>query len=227
MIASRDSDRRVVEGPFEGQFGTWFVDQDDAVEVLTYRLSLVGAALATVTGVGMAVLPNFVQAQPPSTAALDAMAVLFLASFGVSLKTIHIYMKPMHNMLKALWAGGALGSLAVFVAGPNHSLVKDCFEHSEFLLASGWAFVALTGLFFKEFACFQRWEASALFAGLPILTGGHFLHLLSEDVEKGLAVMFATVFVFFAARKFDQPLKADIGDKSIFEYLALQEKIGQ
>ena len=44
-------------------------------------------------------------------------------------------------------------------------------QRPELLLASGWVFVALTGLFFKEFACFQRWEASALFAILPILTG--------------------------------------------------------
>jgi hypothetical protein len=33
-----------------------------------------------------------------------------------------------------------------------------------------------------------------------------------------LAATFAFVFPFFALRKFDQPLKSDIGDKTIFQY---------
>ncbi len=128
---------------------------------------------------------------------------------------------------------------------PSHHLVSSTIQHPELLLASGWVFVALTGLFFKEFACFQRWEASILFGLVPVLTGGHFLRILPSNVEQAMAVVrtctllatrsakldsflllgqvLAATFVFFSCRKFGQPFKADIGDKTIFEYMAREE----
>mmetsp|Transcript_45320 Transcript_45320/g.71065 ORF Transcript_45320/g.71065 Transcript_45320/m.71065 type:complete len:140 (+) Transcript_45320:3-422(+) len=133
-------------------------------------------------------------------------------------------MKPLHNMLKVLWASGVLGSVAVLAATPSHTLALSLYQDTTTLLASGWVFVALTGVFFKEFACFQRWEASALFALVPVVSGGHFLHLIPEGIEPTLLVALSSVFVFFALRKFTQPFHADIGDKTVFEYLALQEK---
>jgi len=83
----------------QGQFGPWVVDQHDALEVLIYRLSLVGAALSVTAGVGLGLGSLGSDSMPPSWA-LDACAVGFFASFGVSVTTIHIYMKPMHNFLK-------------------------------------------------------------------------------------------------------------------------------
>lgn len=106
-----------------------------------------------------------------------------------------------------LWGSGVVGALAVLALDPSHHLVTSTFEHAELLLASGWVFVALTGLFFKEFACFQRWEASALFAIVPLLTGGHFLHIVPSNIEHALAVALSSIFVFFAVRKFSQPYK--------------------
>lgn len=216
----------VVEGPFRGQFGSWVVDEADAAEVLTYRASLVAAALSVSAAATMAVVPGALPlgVEEAPAWAFDAAAAGFYAAFGVSLSTIHIYMKPMHNFLKALWAAGALGALVVLASSPSHSLVVESFLHPELLLASGWVFVALTGLFFKEWACFQRWEASALFALVPVLTGGHFLHILPQGLEAGLAAALAVMFPFFALRKFEQPLKADIGDKSIFEYFKRVER---
>jgi uncharacterized integral membrane protein len=79
----------------QGQFGVWFVNRHDAMEVLTYRFSLVAAALSVAAGTGLAL-----GSSAPPEWALDLCAVGFLASFGVSLATIHIYMKPMHNFLK-------------------------------------------------------------------------------------------------------------------------------
>lgn len=222
MVAG--SDAKIVEGPFEGQFGAWVVDEEDAAEVLVYRASLVGAALSVAAGACMALLPGVTGLEEAPAWAFDVAAAGFFASFGVSLATIHIYMKPMHNFLKALWAAGAVGAVIVLAFSPEHSLVLSSFEHPELLLASGWVFVALTGLFFKEFACFQRWEASALFAIVPILTGGHFLHILPGGIEAALTSIFSVVFPFFALRKFDQPLRADIGDKTIFDYFKRVER---
>lgn len=88
------------------------------------------------------------------------------------------------------WAAGVVGSIAAWGYIPSHHLVVATYEHSELLLASGWVFVSLTGLFFKEFACFQRWEASALFLLVPVLTGGHFLQKLSPNIELALAEVY-------------------------------------
>jgi uncharacterized integral membrane protein len=227
VMGRQGSEKRVVEGPFEGQFGTWVVDEDDAAEVLVYRGSLVVAAFAVATGCGMALLPVLTGGAAPAAWSLDLAAAVFLGAFGVSLKTIHIYMKPMHDMLKALWLGGVVGSIAVLAASETHSLVLASYLDPINLLGPGWAFVALTGLFFKEFACFQRLEASVLFGLVPLLTGGHFLHFLPLGVEQGFAAALAGSFVFFAIRKFDLPLKADIGDKTVFAYITEQEAAAQ
>jgi uncharacterized integral membrane protein len=88
---------------------------------------------------------------------------------------------------QALWAAGVLGSIVAWASIPSHHLVVYTYDHPELLLASGWVFVSLTGLFFKEFACFQRWEASVLFALIPLLTGGHFLNIFSPNIELSLA----------------------------------------
>ncbi len=88
-----------------------------------------------------------------------------------------------------LWLSGAIGSAAVLLTSPSHYLVATAYQDPQLLLACGWVFVALTGLFFKEWACFQRLEASALFALVPVLTGGHFLHILPSEVEKAGSVV--------------------------------------
>lgn len=77
----------------QGEFGVWFVDSHDALEVLTYRLSLVAASFSVAGGTGIALT----SADP---LVLDLCAVAFLVSFGVSIATVHIYMKPMHDFLK-------------------------------------------------------------------------------------------------------------------------------
>lgn len=224
MVAEREGGGgRIVEGPFNGQFGTWIVDEKDAAEVLVYRSSLVVAAAAVAAASGMVLLPALLGGDAPAAWSLDLAAAVFFVSFGVSIKTIHIYMKPMHDFLKVLWLGGAVGSIGVLAASESHSLVLAAFQDPMYLLGPGWVFVALTGLFFKEFACFQRLEASVLFALVPLLTGGHFLHLLPLGVEQGMSAALASSFLFFAVRKFDLPLKADIGDKTVFAYIAAQE----
>jgi hypothetical protein len=120
MVISPESAKiNVVEGPFQGQFGLWFVDSHDAQvfspvfvmhmflcchqhfyqEVLVYRLSLLAAATSLSMGTFLALMslstPNLI-----AEWSLDLCAFGFLASFGVSLTTIHIYVKPLHNMLK-------------------------------------------------------------------------------------------------------------------------------
>lgn len=207
---------KILQGPLDGRYGPWYFRQSDANDVLTYRLSLGAMALTTTSSLALALTNH--------TAPLlhDSLYFATLAFFGLALNKIHIYMKPMHDLLKTLWLLGLLGSLALSVSPLTgaQGLVHAIMSHPALLLASGWWFVALTGLFVKEAACFGRLEAIALIALVPALTGGHFISLLSHEAEVYGAALFSAVFIFFSIRKLLQDTLDDVGDMSVFEHLA-------
>jgi uncharacterized integral membrane protein len=87
------------------------------------------------------------------------------------------------------------------------------------LLGVGFIFASLTGIYFKEAFCFNRLETKFLTPLVPTLLLGHLLGILPLNWEKGLLILWATLFVIFALRKLSQPLPNDIGDKSVFEHL--------
>lgn len=207
---------KVIDGPFEGHYGQWNLTQGDIDGVTVYRTSLaLCAGLASFGIVSYLLGTNF----PPK--AWDALFFAASGCFGVALQTIHIYLKPMHNFIKGLWAAGLICS-GVLAASPllsSGAMVTEVLQRPELMLAVGWQFVSLTGLFFKEAVCFGRKEALALFALVPILSGGHFLHLLPSQVESGGAVVFSALFMLFCVRKFLQNPRDDLGDKSVFEHL--------
>jgi uncharacterized integral membrane protein len=190
--------------------------QSDVDGVSLYRSSLAICAALTAIGVGTSLA-----GLPIAPRAYDALYFSAAASFGVSLQTIHIYLKPMHNLVKGLWATGVLCSsvLAISPLLSTGALVSELQLRPELMLAVGWQFVALTGLFFKEAFCFGRAEAAALTLLVPLLSAGHFLRLLPGPVENAGALAFAVLFLFFAARKFQQPARDDLGDKSVFDHL--------
>eukprot|EP00741_Cyanophora_paradoxa_P000356 tig00000403_g347.t1 len=202
---------------YEGRFGSFTVTDDDRREVLIYRSSLVGVAVACCAAAAM------VDAGSPTAEALLAALAAAQACLGVSLWTIHIYMKPLHKALQACWAVGVGSTLAVAAAlGP-----AALYENTLTELGTGWFFVSLTGLLFKEAFCFGRLEAVAGTILVPVLSAGHFLHLLGPGAEKALLTALAPGLVIFAARKFAQRPEDDIGDKSVFEHLEAGGKIGE
>lgn len=94
--------------------------------------------------------------------------------------------------------------------------------------AAGWLvgplFAAVTGLAFKEGLCYGKWEAALIFLLVPILILGHIAGLLPDEAQHTMVGAFAILFTIFAARKYTQPIKDDIGDKTIFEFQALTEE---
>lgn len=217
-MGSADSNDKILEGPIEGKFGEWYLRQSDANGVLTYRAAVASMAICMSASAALAVTKG---ADIPSSV-YDALYFVNLASFGVALQTIHIYMKPLHNMLKVLWGLGLAASVGLSLSPllSGNGLVMEVYNHPALLLAIGWQFVALTGLFIKEAACFGRIEAISLIFLVPFLAGGHFLGFLPHAVENYGAIGFAAFFLLFSARKFTQPAKDDIGDMSVFEHLA-------
>lgn len=199
---------------YEGQFGTFTVDANDRQEVVLYRG---GLAVAAVSFAAAVVCIFFVPDAAPWVA--TACYALMWCALGVSFFKIHIYLRPLHQALKVFWAIGGLSSLAIALFYPT-PLALTAYEQPLTIFGIGFTFAALTGIFVKEAFCFNRLETKFLVFIVPGLLLGHMAGVLSVSTERGMLAAWAVLFVVFAIRKAIQPIPPDIGDKSVFEYLA-------
>ncbi len=109
--------------------------------------------------------------------------------------------------------------MAVALSYPT-PLALTAYQQPLTILGIGFTFAALTGIFFKEAFCFNRLETKFLVVIVPGLLLGHMTGILSVATERSLLVAWAALFAVFALRKVIQPIPPDIGDKSVFDYLA-------
>ncbi len=203
---------------YEGQFGTFTIDQSDRQEVVLYRAGLAIAAIS----VGLAVFCLFFFSEMAAQVATICYGLLWLG-LGLSLFKIHIYVKPLHQTLQAFWAIGGLASLVIAFTYAT-PLALTAYQQPLTIFGIGFTFAALTGIFFKEAFCFNRLETKFLVFLVPGLLLGHMAGVLSPSIESGLLVAWAGLFAVFALRKVIQPIPPDIGDKSVFEYLAKERQ---
>lgn len=200
---------------YQGQFGEFTIDDHDRREVVIYRSGLAIAALCFVA----ATLVVFWQPDNPERFKLiSPLYSVFCLALGVSLVTIHIYMKALHRVLQAFWLIGVVASIATAHLYPE-PLALTVYQHPLTIFGVGFVFAALTGIFFKEGICFNRLETKILTPLVPALLLGHLSGILPASVEKSLLISWAVLFVIFAIRKVIQPIPPDIGDKSVFAYL--------
>ena len=205
---------------YEGQFSPFTITRRDRLEVAVYRGALTVAALAFALGSGLALwspTPMHLGITIP------ALFAIFCTAMGISLWTIHIYLKPLHRALQILWAVGCLTALwvAATQSTPLPLVLYQPFAPE--LVGVGLIFVALTGLFVKEAFCFNHWETKVLTFLVPLLLLSHWLGGLPQIFEQALLGSWALLFVWFAVHKDVQPIPPDIGDKSVFVYLAQQK----
>lgn len=73
----------------------------------------------------------------------------------------------------------------------------------------------LASAFPLQGVCYRKQESFALSLLLPTLLLGHLSGLLPEAGEKGLAAVATALLLLFAARKYTQPVREDIGGKSV------------
>jgi uncharacterized integral membrane protein len=206
------------EEVYEGQFGTFSITDHDRREVRIYRGGLGLAALSF--GLGVMLL----QTAGPSAAVLQGLSglyAIFWVALGVSLWTIHIYLRPLHRLLQGFWLIGGLASLGIGLLD-TRPLALTVYQQPLTLLGIGFCFAALTGIFFKEAFCFNRFETKLLTPLVPLLLLGHLTGILPASVAQGLLIGWAGLFAVFALRKLWQPIPQDIGDKSVFTYLEQQ-----
>ncbi len=198
---------------YEGQFGSFTIDQRDRQDVILYRAGLTIAALSF----AIATLCVFLSAELAPQVATACYALMWLA-LGLSFFKIHIYLRSLHRALQIFWAIGGIASVAIALIYPT-PLALTAYQQPLTILGIGFTFAALTGIFFKEAFCFNRLETKFLVVIVPGLLLGHMAGLLSVATERNLLIAWAFLFAVFALRKVIQPIPPDIGDKSVFDYL--------
>lgn len=201
---------------YQGQFGTFTIDASDRQEVILYRAGLAVAAFCFVLGT---VLVLSFGAYEPILQSLSFLYMGFWLALGLSLLKIHIYLKPLHRLLQLFWILGGAASFLVAHSFPE-PFVLTVYQQPVYLWGVGFTFAALTGIFFKEAFCFNRFETKLLTPIVPLLLLGHLFNFLPELAKAILLALWAMNFCIFALRKVVQPIPPDIGDKSVFEYLA-------
>ena len=201
---------------YKGQFGEFTVTSEDRLGVVIYRAGLTVAAVAFALGTALTLAPNHAI---HFDLILSGLFAFFCAGLGVSLWTIHIYLKPLHRALQVFWAVGSLTALALFVSSAQTLPNAVYPPFSGALVGIGFVFVAFTGLLVKEAFCFNRWQAKILALVVPTVLLGHWLGLMPVEVEKTLIALWAIIFALFSIDKDLQSIPPDIGDKSVFEYL--------
>ncbi|WP_271253790.1 DUF2301 domain-containing membrane protein [Pseudanabaena sp. Chao 1811] len=205
---------------YQGQFGEFTITESDRLSVIIYRSALAIAAVCFSVGALLVLL------QPSNPQILNWLTWLywgFSLGLGVALWTIHIYLELLHRVLQLFWAIGAIASVGIALYFPE-PLAIAIYEHPIALIGVGFSFAALTGIFFKESFCFNRFETKFLVPLLPVLILGHLVSLLPIAIEQSLLGTWAVLFMIFAIRKLSQEIPSDIGDKSVFAYLKAQKQ---
>ena len=208
---------------YQGQFGSFTINEDDRQGVVIYRSALMVAALSF--GIGtIAILSPFVQIDRASVdSLLTVLAIIFSVAMGIALANIHIYLVVLHRTLQLFWAIGCASAIGCSLHY-QQSIGEIVYQQPVTILGVGFIFAALTGIFFKEAFCFNRLETKLLVFVVPLLLLGHLTQMLPQAAETILLAVWAGLFLVFAVRKVIQPIPPDIGDKSVFEYLAAQRK---
>ncbi|VFQ60877.1 unnamed protein product [Cuscuta campestris] len=222
--SSPPSDSTVV---YQGFYGPWTVEDSDVQEVILYRSGLVTASMSFVLASSAVLLPGDLLLRDFIRRNLDVFYMLGVGGLGLSLYLIHIYVTQIKRTLQALWMLGVFGSLGTYYvlaqpAGCN--LVQYVTENPTAVWFVGLVFAALTGLVFKEGLCYGKLEAGILTFIIPSVLLGHLTGLMDDSAKITLLGVWAGLFVLFAGRKFTQPIKDDIGDKSVFTFYALPEE---
>ena len=205
---------------YQGQFGEFTITKADRLSVMIYRSALAIAALCFSLGAMLVLL------QPSNPDILNWLTWLYVGfsiGLGVALWTIHIYLELLHRVLQIFWAIGAIASVGVALYFPE-PLAITVYEHPIALIGVGFSFAALTGIFFKETFCFNRFETKFLVPLVPVLILGHLVDFLAVAIEQGFLAAWAVLFMIFAIRKATQEIPSDIGDKSVFAYLKAQKQ---
>ena len=146
-------------------------------------------------------------------------------SIGLSLKWIHIYLRPLHQLLTIFWVLGCIGLLILLYHFGVTNFIYGLRENPKLILLICPLFASLTGIGFKEFFCFRRIEAIGITIFIPLALIGYLTELTNEKFTFIMLVVSSLLLLLMGIRKFNLPAEADIGDKSVFDFLESQRKL--
>ncbi len=200
-----------LEQEFEGVYGKYKITIEDKLEVKRYRLAVVVCAASFTSGL----LQWLIFGPNKAWIWLIPMSI----SLGLALQWIHIYIRFIHQTLKAFWGIGSIAILILIFQGDPNELFSNFSLNKLNVLVMGPFFAALTGLGFKEFFCFRKPEAIGVTILLPISLLGYALGILNPTFSMTLISISSILLLTLGVRKFGMDPASDIGDKSVFEYL--------
>ena len=201
----------------KGVYGDFIVTSNDKKEGLLYRLSILFCGLFFSIGIAQ----WFTNGSHQIWIWLLCMSI----SMGFSLKWIHIYLRPLHQTLTIFWFLGCIGLVILGYHFGLTNIIYGLRENPKSILLIGPLFAALTGIGFKEFFCFRRIEAIGITIFIPIALIGYLTELTNERFTFAMLVVSSLLLLLMGIRKFNLPAEADIGDKSVFDFLESQRKL--
>ena len=201
----------------QGVYDDFIVTSNDKKEVLFYRLSILLCGLFFSIGIAQ----WFTNGSHQIWIWLLCMSI----SIGLSLKWIHIYLRPLHQALTIFWVIGCIGFAILAYHFGLTNLIYGLKENPKSILLIGPLFAALTGIGFKEFFCFRRIEAIGITVFIPIALIGYLTELANGRFTFAMLVVSSLLLLIMGIRKFNLPAEADIGDKSVFDFLESQRKL--
>lgn len=213
---------------FRGKYGPWVLEESDVIEVTSYRGSLTLAAICALL-VAPAYLTDLVPHFDPLTE--DVVLLTGGAAFGSATQLIHIYMSPIKKALQALWAfgflSGAVLATQAFEAETPMGLLEYIRQNPVSIWFVGPLMASATGLSFKEGLCYGFNPPKYLVVLTPALCLTHLAGAVlpvPPVLEQALGGAWLATVLVFAASKWRQEVTDDLGDKSIFDFLAMGEE---
>ena len=200
----------------KGVYGDFIVTSNDKKEVLFYRLSILFCGLFFSIGIAQ----WFTNGSHQVWIWLLGMTI----SMGLSLKWIHIYIRRLHQTLTIFWLLGCIGFLILSYHFGATNLIYGLRENPKSILLIAPLFASLTGIGFKEFFCFRRIEAIGITIFIPIALIGYLTELANASFTFTILILSSLLLLILGIRKFNLPAEADIGDKSVFDFLESQRK---
>jgi uncharacterized integral membrane protein len=201
----------------QGVYGDFIVTSNDKKEVLFYRISILLCGLFFSIGIAQWIANGSHQ--------IWIWLLGMSISMGFSLKWIHIYLRPLHQALTIFWVIGCMGLAVLAYHFGFTNIIYGLKENPKSILLIGPLFAALTGIGFKEFFCFRRIEAIGITVFIPIALIGYLTELANERFTFAMLLVSSLLLLIMGIRKFNLPAEADIGDKSVFDFLESQRKL--
>jgi len=131
---------------YEGQYGQFTITSEDKKEVIIYRCGLILSAISFLIETNLVL---FYPQLAINSVISNSVFFLFILGLGISLTKIHIYLKPLHNLLKIFWLIGTIFSIFLLFK-TNQPIIEYVYNYPLNLFGLGLIFVALTGIIYRK-----------------------------------------------------------------------------